>query len=201
MKKLLAIMLVFVMCLGIFTACGSKTDSKASKKKSDAAVSDDNGSKDGSSVKGDDYYTGTFKVFVPKGWGAVQVKDYAEEGSPVDPDAIRIVKDGTSEADVFSKPNVMINYAGPDTEMVPVSKDFYDEPEDVEPVIAGDITWEGYKCKSMDYPMYVLYYEDGGNQYQATVWYEIGSNKISIDDADVLAILASVAPSDAPASN
>ena len=47
----------------------------------------------------------------------------------------------------------------------------------------------------MDYPVAVLWAEDGDDQFQVIIMLEMDDGKISVDDADVKAILASIKPS------
>lgn len=124
------------------------------------------------------------------GFHGVDLFDEYEEG--YDPNVIQIYKGAKSEWDQFSTPYVMISYYGPDNPMFEPSKDFYEEGADLEPVTLGDYTWKGFTAKSLDTPIAILWTgEEGSDQLQLTICLENGS-KISLEDADVQAIIASI---------
>ncbi len=190
MKKLIAILLVLTMMFAL-VACGEeeeKTDDPAT----DAPVVDDGGS--AAAVSGESYNVGNFTVLVPTGWMEVAVDDMWSDEGGTDPNKVQIIKDGTSEFDILTKAYIQIDYYGPETDMMAPSSEWYDEAADLEPVVAGDYTWTGFSAVSGGNPMTVLCTgEAGGPQYQATIWGN-GENTVAVTDADVLAILASVAP-------
>lgn len=183
MKKLFAMMLVLVMVFA-FVACGE-----------DAAPASDGG-ENASEITGEVYDAGNVQVLAPAGWKAFGVSDvFAEEENAMDPDVVQVCKGGETEMDLWSKPYIQINYYGPDTDMMQPSKDFYDNAEDIEPLTAGSYTWTGFTCESLGSAIAILWAEDGEHQYQASVYLEAGGQSISLNDADVQAILASVTPS------
>ena len=132
------------------------------------------------SVKGETFDGGNIEVFVPEGWkafhGADVFGDY-EEG--YDPNTVSIGKGAESELDLFNKPMVHITYSGKDR-------------KDIEDIKTSDHTWRGYTATSVGYPIAVLFTEDGDEQIQVAVTLENGDEKISLEDADVLAILEGI---------
>lgn len=114
---------------------------------------------------------------------------------------INICKGGQSEDDLLSKPFVRIDYYGPGEEMSGGLKDWYSQTEDLAPLQCGPYTWEGFTTTDYDL-MAVLCAEDGEHQYQASIYLEVDGQSISLEDEDVQAILASVAPAGStPAGN
>ena len=86
----------------------------------------------------------------------------------------------------------MISYFSPDNPMYEPSKDYYDEGADLEPITLGDYTWKGFTAKSLDTPIAMLWTgEYGEGQIQLMICLENGE-KISLDDVDVQAIIASI---------
>ena len=80
--------------------------------------------------------------------------------------------------------------------MMKPSSDWYDEAKDIEPITAGDKTWEGFTGTSFEAPLAILWTgEAGGDQFQVTVWLETDEATIALDDADFLAILEGVTAS------
>lgn len=187
MKKTLIIALVAILCVSMLAGCGSKEPAaspSASASSSQAAVS------------GTPFDAGNVTVTAPDGWTAYAVADvFSDKENATDPDQVQIGKGTQSDWDLLTHPYIQIIYYGPDSTMMTPAKDFYDEAKDLEPITAGEYTWNGFTGKSFDYPIAVLWTEDGDHQYQANIWLKMEKGEISVNDADVQAILASVAPS------
>jgi len=190
MKKFLAIILAALLCVGLLAGCSNgKANGKGSKsgevKEAEPAI------------KTETFDAGNVKVEVPEGWKAFLAPAvFNDNPNETDPNIIRVIKGGTSDFDLFSKPYIQINYYGSDIEMMKVDKDFYEQAVELEPIKAGDHVWEGYKAKSLDTDIVMLYCEEGDNQYSASVFVgDETKGTISVADEDVLLILASVKPS------
>ena len=146
------------------------------------------------------FTTGELTVVVPKDWtvaGANETMDgYVQEDAKLD--TIYLVKNMETEMDVFSKPGIQINYYDENVVMVGACKDFYENTADLDPIELENYTWEGYTGESMGYPLAILFAnkENGGeDQFQVAVWMEMSSgDKITLQDEDVLEILASIKP-------
>ena len=180
MKRMIAFMMAMVLCLSMLAACGGSEGEAA----------------DGE-IKGDVFDAGNVSALVPKGWKAFPVTDaWAEEEGAMDPNQVSICKDGDSEWDLFSKPYISVIYYGADEELYPPDSSWYDNPVDIEDIKLSNLTWEGYTADSFGVPMAILWADDGaGNEYQANIVLKTDEGEISLDDADVLAILESVKPS------
>ena len=72
-------------------------------------------------------------------------------------------------------------------------KEWYDDGVDLEPFTTGSYEWTGFSATTLGIPIIVLWTEDGVHQYQITVYTDQDEGKISITDADVQAILESIA--------
>ena len=188
MKKLIAILLVLTMMFAL-VACGGEEEPKNETPKTEAPA--DGGDV---AVAGDTYNAGNFSALIPDGWMELPVTDMWSEDNAIDPDHLQIIKDGTSEFDTLTKAYVDITLYGPETDMMTPSSEWYEEATELEGFTAGGMTWNGFSAVSGGNPMTVVYTGDaGGNQYQVTLWSN-GDNTISVTDADVLAILASLTP-------
>lgn len=185
MKKFLAILLTLCLCTAVLAGCGGKSGDKGTP----------SGNEGGTTVAGETYDAGNVQVLVPKGWMAIpQVDVFAEEEGATDPDVISVCKDAKSDFDLLSKPFVRIDYYGPDTEMMGGLEDWYEDVQELDPIVCGPYTWTGFT--TTDYGlMAILIAEDGAHQYQASIYLETEGGTISLEDEDVLAILASVKPS------
>ena len=179
MKRILFLMLAAVLAVAMLAGCsgGAATNDPAE-------------------VKGETFDGGNISALVPEGWmgfhGADYFGDY-EEG--YDPNVINIVKDAESEFDMFTKPYLMINYYRPDTVFMS-SKDYYDDAKDIESMDIGNYSWTGFTIDNMGYPTAILETTDGSISIQVTVILENEGEKISLDDADVQAIIASITPAE-----
>lgn len=186
MKKLLVLLLVFAMLLSL-VACGE--ENKSEKKESDQASTESQPTE----PKGTTYDTGEFQVFIPDGWYAIPCTDvWAEEADVLDPTALHICKGGDNDFDIFTKPYIRIDHYDENTMMGKPDKEWYDDGVDLEPFTTGEHTWTGFSATTLGYPIVVLWAQEGGDEYQIAIYTDQEDGKISIDDADVQEILASI---------
>lgn len=177
MKKVIVSLLAVLMCLAVFAGCGSS------------------GTQGDPEVSGETFDGGNVSALVPDGWMAFHGTDvFGDYEEGYDPNVIQICKGAKSELDMFSKPYMQINYYGADTTMMTPGKEWYDDTADLEPMNLGNYTWNGFTGVSMEYPIAILWTEDGDAQFQISIWLEMEDGKISLDDADVQAIIASIQP-------
>ncbi|MBE6985129.1 MAG: hypothetical protein E7434_05915 [Ruminococcaceae bacterium] len=189
MKKFLALILALTMVFAL-VACGEKEPEATDTPATDAPA-DNGGAAD---ISGETYNAGNFTALVPDGWMAIPVTDMWSDDGAADPDALQIIKDGASEFDILTKAYIQFDYYAPETDLMIPSSEWYDEAADLDPIVAGSYTWNGFTAVSGGNTMITLWTgEAGGPQFQATLWCN-GENVISASDADVLAILASVVP-------
>ena len=176
MKKNIVSILVAVLLTAILAGCSGGP-----------AVTDP------ADITGETFDGGNVSALVPDGWMGFHGTDFFDEYEEgYDPNVIQIYKGAKSEWDQFSTPYVMISYYGPDNPMFEPSKDNYDEGADLEPITLGDYTWKGFTAKSLDTPIAMLWTgEYGEGQIQLMICLENGE-KISLDDVDVQAIIASI---------
>ena len=194
MKRFLILLLVVILS---FSGCGSSepsgpsNSSEPSKDSENTAVSE---------IEGEMFSAGNVSALVPEGWMAFPVADvFSEVEGATDPDVIQICKDASSDWDIFTNPYVQINYYGPDVEFFAPGKDWYTDTEDIAPFKAGNHEWEGFTGYSDEYLFATLWCIEGDIEYQATMWLNGENFSINYDDEDVIAILASVVPSDGSA--
>ena len=204
MKKLLCILLVIAMLFSLAACSGggggsddddrpSKTD-KGDKGDKDGKDNDDGGKE----ISGTYYDTGSFKAFVPEGWKEFPQHDvFSDDPNEMDPDALTICKGGADDWDLFTKPNIRITYGGAHTSLYMADESWYEDTETIEKFVTGDHVWTGFKGTSYGVKYIILFEDKGEIQYQASLMYETDNGKISLDDADVQKILASIEPTNA----
>ena len=182
MKKWMMILLSLVLCLSLFAGC-SNTGTP--------------GGEGGGEVPGEYYDAGNVSAFIPKGWTAFPVADVFADDGANDPDAVTICKDGKDDFDLLTKPFVRIDFYGPDSIMQEPDPTWYSDTEVLKPMKLGDHTWNGFTAVESDKKLAVLWTDvEGDVQYQASVWLDASEGSITLEDADVRAILEKVKPSD-----
>ena len=169
--RVLTIMVTAFVMIFVFTGCGDSAKS----------------------VRGETFDGGNIEVFVPEGWKAFHGADtFGDYDEGYDPNVVSIGKGADSELDLFSKPMMHITYSGKNRTLSMPSKELYKDGKDIEDIRTDDHTWRGYTATSVGYPIAVLFTEDGDEQIQVAVTLENGDEKISLEDADVLAILEGI---------
>ena len=179
MKKLIALLLALTMVLCL-AACGGEKGGSAGKTPDQ--------------ITGETYDAGNVSALVPDGWKAFPVTDmWSDDPNATDPDQLNIVKDGKTEFDMLSKPYIQIVHYEPGSMMVP-SKTYYDSAADVEPITTGNLTWEGFSAVGMLDSSFIIMWTTNadGHQFQINIYDKTSEGTITLNDADVQAILASI---------
>ena len=178
-QRVVAMLVIAMMIL--LPGCG-KTDSKEVAKEGTEVAE----------IKGETYETSLLSVLVPEGWMAFPKADIFEEypDEPGDPSGLLIYKGAQDDLDAFTKPGITIDYYPPEKTMVS-PKSYYDDAKDLDPITTGEYTWEGFTATSLDKPLTVLSVTEP-YQIQVSVWTDVDDGHISLEDADLQAILASL---------
>lgn len=179
MKKLLALLLCGLM-LTSFAACGG-SDSESTDAGNDDAKTEEK-------AEATTYDVGEFTVSVPGGWQAFPLNDM--DGN-TDTNSIDIVM-GDSAFGGF--PYIRVDYYGPETTMMKLMPDLYENVEEIAEFELGGYTWSGFKCTSFDMPLINLQTEAGDHEFQLALWTEQTNGTIALEDDDVQAIIASLKP-------
>ncbi|MBE6924743.1 MAG: hypothetical protein E7466_05865 [Ruminococcaceae bacterium] len=188
MKALIAFVLCFAM-LFAFAACGSSDEQSKDDAAKEGTEEKNEGGNSGK-VEADpyDYNVGEFTVQIPSGWKEIPVT--AIDGSGTDTNSIDICK-GTS---LFTDPYIRVDYYGPSITMMKLSPSLYENVEELETMEMGGYTWNGFKCTAGDIPLINLQTEAGEHEFQIAIWCETDNGSISLEDADVKAIIESLIP-------
>jgi len=150
-------------------------------------------------ITGEIYSTGEFQALVPKGWRSFPVTDPFEEDRPVKSDCFFLNKGGESQWHVFEKPYIRLEHFYPDEQMDVSEPDpeLWQNVEEYPSMQFGELIWNGYAADNYHGRAHmgrfaVLWTENDGQKYQALICFRSGGHTISLEDADVQAILASV---------
>ena len=181
MKKWIALfmLLPLMLCLA---ACGGEEPAKE--------PADDTPTQ----IVGETYDAGNVSAFIPTGWKAFPVSDiWSEDANAMDPDQMNIVKGGETDFDILSKPYIQIIHYEPESMLTP-TKEIYENVVDLEPVVSGALTWEGFSCDDfLGNPLTILWTTNAdGHQFQLNVFCKTAEGEFSLTDADVLSILSSI---------
>lgn len=131
-----------------------------------------------------DLDTGVFSVKTSSDWEIVKRK---VDGKSLN-DQVYVIKNGE---ETTSHPNILICYYEDPTEYHD-ERSFYKSAEDVEPITAGDRTWEGYTFSLFGSSEACLTAKEGNALWVCRFTLEKGKEKISLNDNDVKDILASL---------
>ena len=167
MKKVLALLLVLGMVLGM-CACGGGGGGKTKE------------------IKGETFDTGEFSVLVPEGWLKYDVTFQGD----LKTDQLQLYKGAKSEEDFFTTPYISIKYFD---EKMPTLEDmvkYYDESEMLDDVTIGDVTWEAASATFVD--KQIILKSESPAEFAVYIAVDVNGNTISLDDADVQAIIKSL---------
>ena len=156
-----------------------------------------------SEITGEIYDTGELRALVPDGWAAFPIPDvFADAPDAVKTSCFHIIKGGVSDRDIHAKPYIRLECLEPDAQIADPDPALDKNVEDVGPLNLGGYSWNGYvfeDCfggygKPVVGKMAVLWTEAGSTRYEAVIRLEFNGQKekISLEDDDVQAILASV---------
>ncbi len=180
MKKLLCMVVALMMTMVLLVGCSGGGSGEASTP---------------DEVKGEVFETEKLSVLVPDGWMAFMGPDiFNEYDGESNPTVIQMGKGIEESLGLLQKPAIYI-YFNADTPAgdPEVSKPFYENVEDVESFDAAGFTWIGFTGESIGYPSAVLSSQaNETDSFNVTMTLENGGDSISIDDADVQAILDSI---------
>lgn len=185
MKRFLIIIMVFILVASL-AACGGKTEDTSQETEATEEAKTEE-TKDADDTAGKIFESEEFTVVVPDGWFAHEMfKDGVAKT-----DQVNIVKGTEDPFEAFDYPLITLSYGGPSMTLLPVSKDFYEGAEDIDPVEIGGKTFKGFKAITYDRPLVCLFAEDGEKQYQAAMWTKTSKGEFTLEDEDVVKILES----------
>ncbi len=129
-----------------------------------------------------EYSDGVLRLQVPERWQAV---------AGTSPGKVHVYKDLEAPEQVFSRAGITV-CVHPNKNWYHSSRGFYDNVVDIAPLEIGTRNWQGYNCTSLGYPYTMLETEDGAAMLQVMVLLRNGEYAISMEDPDVLAVIANL---------
>ena len=135
------------------------------------------------------FATEQFSVFVPSGWKAFTFTPKGRT-TGIDQRKVAVYKGG----DQSNSPGLTILYYRPD-QSISTDTENFEEKEEIDPLKLDNYTWEGFFYTQSKLPYIQLKAESAeGHKFQVTILLEKNGAQISIDDADVQAMLESIKP-------
>lgn len=182
MKKRIVLVVALVM-VGMLTlmACG-KPDSES--KAGDA----------NKKIKGKVVDAGTVSALCPEGWMSYGIKDlFSDDEKATVPNILEFRKGAKNDEDHYSKPGFTLTFYGPNETFYELNKDTYTEVKDIEATEIGGRMWEGFSGINAGYRYTNVWTgTEDGDEFLITFMMDYGKEKISLDDAEVHAIIESI---------
>ena len=179
MKRRLAWILAAAMLLCL-TACGKKAEEP--EKGSEPTVG---------LLEVGLYSAGTFTAQVPEGWFAMAVSDIYDR--PIS-SRLRLVKGDGDEMDYGDYPHMEISYFSPEFYPEHNKPDEFEDVEMLEDMTFGDKTFSGFTGRDNGQKIIHLWCEAEKTQFTVTIFVNGVDDSVTLEDADVQAILAGLKP-------
>jgi hypothetical protein len=131
--------------------------------------------------------TGRFSVTVPAGWSAFQMDE-------ADDTTVTVVKGGGDMTSLYFSPSISVMYVPLGT-MLFGAQDLMDDAVEIEPFSLGGYDWNGYEYEFLGMKGISLTASGDFGSLVATISPQgmLGGDTITLEDADVRAILAGIA--------
>lgn len=150
------------------------------------------------------FYAGQFSAVIPAGWTAFAVADvFSATPGAVKTDCLHIIKGGIQASDIKTNLHILVEYFGPGDLMEEPDPSILQDAREITPFQTGDHLWYGFAGTDMQGKARlgtsaVLWTQNGEHRYIVAFPLEFNKQTLSLDDPQLLAILASLSPSDSP---
>jgi|GEM_PF-1520731 len=178
MKRTIVMMLALLLCISVLAGCGSNDNGHTAENTADMGNAVD--------TAGKTHSTGVFRVHIPEGWLEIPFTLNGEHN----PSALGVYKGANSQFDMLTTPSIQINCPS-SRARISARKGAFTNVSDIKPLALANYTWEGFTGEYSGAPYAILWDAEKKDDFQVTICLEMGT-KISLADADVLAILASI---------
>ena len=187
MKKILTFILVLLLGITMLAGCGNGGSNSGGN--NDGTANDSSSNQTSAEVTGETRDNGLISVFVPDGWW------YHEEmlnGEP-NPGKVVIYKGAKNEYDLINCAGMHITHLATRDPYVPMKSSSYSDVKDLEPMTLANGVWEGFSGERSGAP-YIILWDSENVDFQVALQLKaaVGDAAISLDDADVQAIITSI---------
>ena len=145
----------------------------------------------GGKVSGEVYTTEVMSVLAPKGWKAFpapkpgKFDEYRE-------DQVNVHKGAKEPIDQFNTSGIVINYFDDAKVVMTPPQSWYENVEEIAPFSLGNYEWKGFTGERSDITYGILWTTNAVELFQVVAFLKYRDKEISLDDADVKAIIASI---------
>jgi len=134
---------------------------------------------------------GTLSVLVPDGFGALPFESALGDD---DPYGVKVFIDTGDDYDSLFSLGLSISvFLGGEMIDFNIKRSDFNGASDIQPLNLGNYTWKGYKGDLYDVPTVVLFADDGSDVISVVMGMKNSKQTLSLDDADVKAIISSIA--------
>lgn len=182
-KRILIVLVAMIISTLLLSGCGKK----------DGASPETSG-KETEDITGEEINAGDVIALCPEGWLSFGVPDlFSDDEDATVPNKLEFRK-GAKDAEDYGTPGISITYYGENETFYELNKDDYEDSEDLGPIDFGGRTWQGFTAVDGAYKYGWLWTgtADGDEEFLVNYLCEYGGVTISIDDADVQAIISSI---------
>ena len=154
------------------------------------------------SIQPKTYDTGRFRALIPAGWTAFAVEDvFSDTPGAVKTDCFHIIRGGTDPSDVKTNLYIILEYYGPGEPMEEPDPSCLKDSRQLTPFQTGEHLWYGFTGTDVQGrarlgTSAVLWTREGENRYIVAFPLEFNQQTLSLEDPALLAILASLSPSE-----
>lgn len=147
------------------------------------------------------YDTGQFCALLPPGWTAFPVEDvFSDTPGAVKADRIHIIRGGTKVSDVKTNIYIILQYYGPGEPVEEPDPGGLQDTWTIAPFQTGEHLWYGFAGTDIQGrarlgTSAVLWTQEGEHGYVVAFPLEFNNQTLSLEDPELLAILASLSPS------
>lgn len=184
-KRMIFILATLMVFTVILSACGSKdSDSPATSGKSEPAE-----------VTGEMIHAGELSALCTNGWMNFPVPDlFADDEDAIVPNKL-LFRKGAKSQDDYGKPGISITHYGENETFYELNKDDYADSEELDAINLGGRTWQGFTGLDSGSKYVWLWTgtSDSAEEFLINFMCEYDGVEISLDDADLQAIIASIA--------
>ncbi|MCL2727941.1 MAG: hypothetical protein FWD56_06115 [Bacteroidales bacterium] len=145
----------------------------------------------GGKVSGEVYTTQEMSVLAPKGWKAFSALKPGTTDEYRD-DQVNVHKGAKVPLDQFNTSGIVINYWEDAKNVMAPPKSWYENVEEIAPFTLGNYQWEGFTGERSDITYGILWTINAEERFQVVAFLKYRGMEISLEDADVKAIIASI---------
>ncbi len=149
---------------------------------------------DSINVTGKIYEVGMFSLLIPDGWLENPFYVVGDTSQTPMNSIVSVYKGAPSQESIYSYPGVTVKILKTGSTPITPNKSMYSNPLDIKPITINGVEWIGFISDNGGYPFIEIVAECGEFSYIVMIGTDRINGKISINDKEVQAIIASITP-------